>query len=377
MNFIIPSWHGKPLILTITLFSAVALWAQGGGPGGPGTSAMKTTVPVGTVAEQDDVETNSYTGIVLSPQSVRIVARVYGELLEIGFKDGDRIQKGQMLYRLDDIKYQAAVKNIQAQIGQCKAKVEYAQKNFDRNNSLYANKAVSLDTLENTESTLNAQQASLAASEADLISAEEDLKNCIIKAPIDGVVATTNYTIGNYLTPSSGTLVNIFQVDPVRVRFSISTRDFLNLFGSLEKLKSEGRITVILSNGVSYPAEGKVELMNMEANRNTDTVQIYALFDNPTRQLLPNSTVTVTLAKKTSKKLPAIPSSSVMHDSKGAYVWLLEKGDKVKKRYVSLGNTDGATQMILSGLNAGDEIVTDGTHKVMDGTEIVPDRKGR
>jgi RND family efflux transporter MFP subunit len=132
-----------------------------------------------------------------------------------------------------------------------------------------------------------------------------------------------------------------------------------------------------LANGEAYPAEGKIELMSMEANRNTDTVQIYALFDNPDFKLLPNSTVKVTLAKKTSKKLPAIPSAAVMYDSQGAYVWLVENGDVVKKQHVLLGNTDGASQMILSGLTAGAEIVTDGTHKVMDGIKIVPDRQGR
>lgn len=368
--------RGLMLAAAAVSFTSTVLFAQGpGGPGGPGGAPVKITVPVGRVAEKEDVETNSYTGIVLSPQTVKVVTRITGELLEIGFKDGDRIRKGQLLYRFDDIKYRAAVKNAEAQIAQCKAKVDYAQKSFDRNNSLYDSKAVSLDTVENTQSSLNAQQASLAAAEAELVSAQEDLKYCSIHAPIDGVVATTNYTVGNYLTPNSGTLVTLFQVDPVRVRFAVSTRDYLNLFGSFEQLKKEGRVTVILSNGAVYPHEGTIELLNMEANRNTDTVQVYALFGNPDRHLLPNSTVSVNLAKRSSRKLPSVPSSAIMHDSQGAYVWVLEKGDKVKKRSVELGNTDGMTQMILGGLKNGEEIVTDGTHKVMDGSEIEPDRK--
>ena len=373
MKIALMPWRGNVLAFTL-LFISLSLLGQGI-PGGPG--AMEIIVPVGIVEEKEDLEVNNYSGVVLSPQSVKIVSRVSGELLEVGFKDGDQITKGQVLYRLDDTKYQAVVKKIQAMLAQSQARAEYAQKNYERTNTLYVKEITTLDDLENTQSTLKAMLAAVAENEAELITAEEDLKDCIIRAPIDGMVTTTNYTIGNYLTPSSGPLVNLFQISPVRVRFFISTRDYLDLFGSKECLQTESRVTLTLANGEAYPAEGKIELMSMEANRNTDTVQIYALFDNPDFKLLPNSTVKVTLAKKTSKKLPAIPSAAVMYDSQGAYVWLVENGDVVKKQHVLLGNTDGASQMILSGLTAGAEIVTDGTHKVMDGIKIVPDRQGR
>lgn len=369
-------WHGKVLAFTLLIISLTLSGQEiPGGPGGPG--AMEIIVPVGIVEEKEDMEVNNYSGVVLSPQSVRIVSRVSGELLEVGFKDGDQIKQGQLLYRLDDTKYQATVKKIRAMLAQGQARAEYAQKNYERTNALYAKEITTLDALESTQSTLKAMLAAVAETEADLISAEEDLKDCIIRAPIDGMVTTTNYTVGNYLTPSSGPLVNLFQISPVRVRFFISTRDYLDLFGSPESLRTDSRITLVLANGEVYPAEGEIELMSMEANRNTDTVQIYALFDNPEYKLLPNSTVKVTLAKKNSKKLPAIPSSAVMFDTQGAYVWLVENGDMVRKQHVVLGNTDGETQMILSGLSAGAEIVTDGTHKVMNGVMIVPDRQGR
>jgi len=344
---------------------------------GAGGKVMKITVPVEVVEERNDVESNSYTGIVLPLQMVKIVARVSGELLEVGFKDGSSVKKGQMLYQLDNVKYLAAVKKSEAQVEYCKATVNYAQKSFDRDNKLFAKAMISLDDWENSQSTLHTNQASMSSAEADLISVREDLRNCSISAPIDGIVATTNYTVGNYLTPSSGTLVTILQINPVRVRFAISNRDFLSLFGSFDNLQEKGRITVVLADGSLYPREGRIELMNMEANRNTDTVQIFALFDNPEHQLIVNSTVAVNLTRKNAKKLPAVPPSAILHDSRGAYVWLLDDKSMVEKQYVTLGNTDGSTQMILSGLKVGDSIVTDGTHKVMDGREVEPDRKER
>ena len=177
--------------------------------------------------------------------------------------------------------------------------------------------------------------------------------------------------------PSSGTLITLFQVDPVRVRFSISTRDFLSRFGTLHNLKENARISVTLPDGTSFPTAGKVELMNYEANQNTDTVQIYALFDNPDAKLIPNSTVTVNLTRKNGKKSPAVPLSAVLHDAAGAYVWLLGEGNQAKKQRIVLGNADGGSQIILAGLKAGDRIVTDGTHKVIEGMEIEPDKRER
>lgn len=343
--------------------------------GGSRKTVMRISVPVKTVTEQENIEKGSYTGVVLSPQVVRIVPRVSGELLEIGFKDGDRIRKGQMLYRLDDVKYRAAVKNAEAQVAQYKAKASYSQKNYDRNNVLYKRQAVSKDTWENAKSTLDSDLASQKAAEAELMSAQQDLKDCTITAPIDGIVAATNYTVGNYLTSSSGTLITLFQIDPIRVRFSISTRDFLSMFSTLHKLKNEAHISVILSDGTTFPASGKVELMNYEANQNTDTVQIYAIFDNPDAKLIPNSTVTVNLMKKSGQKLPAVPLSAVMHDANGAYVWLVGKDGKARKQRIVLGNADESSQLILSGLKAGDAIVADGTHKVIEGMEIKPDKR--
>ncbi len=346
--------------------------APSGAPQGSGMN-LTVSVPVESVREKEDIERSNYTGLVQSPQIVRIVPRVSGELLEIGFKDGDRIRKDQMLYRLDDIKYQAAVKNAEAQVAQCKAKVSYAEKNYLRNKTLYERQAVSRDTLENAESTLYSERASQKAAEAELMSAQQDLSDCTISAPIDGLVAATNYTVGNYLTPSSGTLITLFQIHPIRVRFSISTRDFLTNFGTLKNLKEEAEISVLLSNGTKYPLNGKVELMNYEANQNTDTVQIYALFENPEGKLIPNSTVTVIMTKKNGLKRSCVPMTAVQHDAEGAYVWVLGEGKRAEKRRIVLGRASEEDQIVLSGLTPGDLIVTDGTHKVIEGITILPD----
>ena len=203
----------KHLIMTSILCAAAIACGQGKGAPAPVVSVSK-------VVEVDEVESRNYTGIILSPSVVQIVSRVSGEIMKVGFQDGDVVKKGQVLYRLDPVRYEAAVKGVEAKIAECKAKLQYAQANYDRGIALYEKKAESKDTMENRRSALDACKAALLAAEAELITAKDDLKNTTIVAPIDGLAGVTSYTVGNYLTPSSGVLVTIVKVQPIRVRFS-------------------------------------------------------------------------------------------------------------------------------------------------------------
>lgn len=333
---------------------------------------LKAVVGVAKVIRTEDMESRHYTGQIVSKSVVQIVPRVSGEILEIGFQDGSVVKKGQMLYKLDSVEYEAAVKGAQARIAECKAKLEYAQSCYDRNTSLYAKQAASRDTLENTKSTLQVLKAQLLSAEADLIRAQEDLKYTCITAPIDGLAGVTGYTVGNYLTPASGALCTIIQVQPVRVRFSISTGDYLEMFGSVQELRKSGVVRLRLSDRKPYPVSGTVELLNNEANQKTDAIQVYAAFPNDDLKLLVGSTVGVTLSKKTGRMLPAAPPSAVMHDAAGSYVYVVDAHNRVAKRYFTPGNSTPELQMALSGLQEGETVVVEGTHKTMPGDEVQP-----
>ena len=334
-------------------------------------------VAVDKVVEMNDMERRNYTGLIVSKSVVNITARVSGEIQKVGFKDGSIVKKGQVLYKLDPVQYEAAVKGAEAKVAECKARFEYAKNSYGRNSSLYDKKAASRDTMENTKSALETSRAAVMAAEAELIAARDNLKYTTITAPIGGHVGVTNYTLGNYLTPSSGTLVTIIQIQPVRVRFSISSADYLSMFGSVENLKKTASIRLQLSDGKDYPTEGKVELINNEANKMTDAIQVYATFPNQDFKLLVGSTVRVTLTKKQGKKVPAIAPSAVMYDSRGAFVYVLAKDNKVEKRYVVPGNSTPDWQLINSGLKKGETVIVQGTHKTMPGATVEPRYAGK
>ena len=364
----------KKKVIAGVLLAGIAglmLTAQNKGKAAPKMPPMPVAVvAVSPAVEMNDLESRHYTGLIVSKAVVQITPRVSGEILKVGFEDGSIVKKDQLLYQLDSVQYEAAVKAAEAKVAECRARFEYAANSFKRNSSLYDKKAASRDTMENTKSALETTRAALMAAEAELISAKDNLSDTQITAPIDGVVGVTNFTQGNYVTSSSGTLVTIIQIQPVRVRFSISTADYLSLFGSFENLKKTASVRLQLSDGQNYATEGTIELLNNEANKMTDAILVYATFPNQDHKLLVGSTVRVTLTKKQGRKLPAVHPSAVMHENKGSFVYVVGKENKVEKRFVIPGNSTADWQLINSGLKVGETVIVEGTHKTMPGATV-------
>ena len=179
--------------------------------------------------------------------------------------------------------------------------------------------------------------------------------------------------MGNYVTPSSGTLVTLIQTAPIRVRFSMSNGEFLELFGARNRfIRARGHVTLTLADGSEYAEKGEVEYVENAADEMTDTIQVYALFPNAERVLKPGGTVVVTLSSTEPVHCAAVPPNAVVMDMKGAFVWLLGPGDIAEKRYVHRGPIVQGMQTIASGIRPGERVVADGVHKVVKGAKIVP-----
>lgn len=327
-------------------------------------------VAAGTVVEAENVLARRYPGRVVSPAKIAVTSRVSGDLLEVAFNEGDFVRKGQLLYRLDDIRYVAAVKSAEAKIAEYRARVAYSRANFERTQQLFEKDVSTQDELDSVLSEYEAYQASLSAAEADLIVAQDDLKNTRILAPADGRIGVNAVPAGSYVTPSSGTLATVVQTDPVRVRFTLSNRDFLSLFGDEKNLREQGKIQLLLADGSEYASEGELDFVDNTANEQTDSVQIYARFSNADGKLIPGSTVSVILGKRSGERLPAVVPSAVMYDNESAYVYVLGDDNTVERRDVSLGQATNALQFIVGGLKKGERIITDGTHKAVPGRRV-------
>ena len=330
------------------------------------------TLPVVQVRAVRTEHSRKYPGRVVPIERVDIIPEVSGDILEVGFENGQNVKTGDVLYRIDPVKYEAAVKNAEAKVAETKANLAYARLSAQRHEALIKTRAVSQDDLDRALAMKESSMAAFAAAEADLMSARDDLKHCRILSPISGKVGTTSLTMGNYVQKGSRALVSIIRTSPIRVRFSLSNMDYHKVFASdSERIVSEGRVEVRLVASGDVCATGRVEYVENAANPLTDTVDVYAVVENAKGVLKSGQTVVATLSASRGVVRAAVPPNAVAQDMQGAYVWAVgDDGRARKSRVVRVGLQDDVL-LLSSGVKPGERIVADGVHKVREGEEVV------
>lgn len=411
------------LFSVLVLNSSLVAYAQRGG------AALSRSTVVASVAEEAvPVTQKKYIGNVEAIEQVDSVARVSGTLtVAPDFEEGSTVKKGQLLFEIDPIPYQAKVDSAKALIAQTEARIAYAESNYKRLNNLYEKNAGSQDDKESAFANLQSLKAELASAQASLVLAQEDLKYTKIYSELTGRAGRRAYSTGAYVSPSSDPLLTVAQMDPIYVRFTMSERDFLSLFGNSAKLKESSSLKLTLPNDEVYPHSGEISFIDNSVKSTTDTIKIWAKFSNPDETLNPGGVVTVNLTKVGAKTAASVLPSAVMFDGKTNYVYTLvdslsdedlykeiaadtrftkaieavESGEKskeeflteFKQRYVSvdpktgaktcdfedgkvnesylmvlrrdveLGPSNGDKETILSGIMPGDMVVMDGVNK--------------
>lgn len=359
---------GSPVLLAFLAFAPM-VFAQA--PAGGERSAV---VGVAVAEEQDYVTERRYIGRIVAEESVSLFAEVSGRIDEVCFKEGDMVAKDAVLFRIGSTSYRAAVAAAKAQIAQAKASLANAEKNFNRTKTLFEKKVASDEDLDNATAAYESAQAALAAGEAALMKAQHDLDCATVITPIAGKVGATAFTAGNFVTLSSGPLATVVSVDPVRLKFAISNRDIIELFGGLDKLKENVVVELELADGKRLDVEGKILFTDNMANASTDSLAVYAQFPNADGRLIPGSAVTAYARSKEKITMVSIPLTAVIRNVKGSTVYVVEKDDKgvprAQPRPVETGATSENLIFVKSGLKPGDTVISKGTHKVYPGIKV-------
>jgi len=331
----------------------------------------RVTAYVAEVEERAEQLVRTYPGRVVPVALANVRAQVAGEILEVCFSNGTAVEAGQPLYRIDAVKYEAAVRNAEAKVAERRANLLYAEQTHARHENLLATKAVSQDAVDSALAQRDVARATLAAAEADLASARDDLKHCIVRAPIGGTAGTTALTEGNYVTVASEPLVAILTCSPIRVRFSMSNRDFLAMFGgSADALRADGAVSLTLADGQILDERGEVEYIDNLTDERTDTVRVHVRFANGSGLLKPGDGVAVSLSSRRGVMRVAVPQTAVLQDARGAYVWALDAESRAERRAVLRGVTVGEWMTIEKGLSKGERVVSDGAHRVRRGMTV-------
>lgn len=323
-------------------------------------------VVVTPVIFEDTASSFSYIGQAVADEEVDFIARVEGFLEKRNFDEGYFVKKGDTLFLIEQAYYKAKVDAAKAQLEQENALLKDAIIEYNRQKSLYEKSAVSKRDYEKAETNKASLEASKLAAEANLELDKINLSYTEIKAPFDGRMGKSFYSVGNLVNPSSGKLGTIVKTGDIKVEFYISEALISEYLDDKVKGNIEHPLipSLILPNGKRYEHNGKIDFIDNKINSSTGTILVRNKFPNPDNLLIPGMYVKIILTDKEHKKSLMIPASAIQEDQSGKFVMVVDKQNKVQIQKVKTGDQFGINIVIEKGLSEGQLVITEGMQKV-------------
>lgn len=335
----------------------------GCGQSGPPPAPPPPEVAVVSVQPKPVPESFEFTGEVQPFRRVEVRARIDGVIESRPFTEGALVKPGQILYRLDQVRPEAAYRNALA-------RYQNAKRTRDRLQPLLSQNAVAQQDVDNA-------QAELESAEAELAEVRKDLDDAVVRAQIEGRVGRTLLEVGARVTGPSDLLTTIDVLDPVYVSFRPSAQQLLvwrqNPHSTqLIRPGSTLAVQVTLPDGSVLPRTGRLDFVAPSLDAATGTQEFRARFENRDRLLVPGQFVRVQLVGFTRDSALAIPQRAVQQALGRQFVYLVGKGDTVVSRDVQPGPWSGSLWIIDKGLAPGDRVVVDGVQKAAPGRPVHP-----
>lgn len=303
------------------------------------------------------------TGRVEAKYSVDIIARVPGFLFKKYFQEGDFVKKGQMLFKIDPREYQLEVNNSRASVKQFDALLTNAQQELDRANALIKEDLISRSDVDQSLAVRNQNRALLDAAKQQYELAKVNLGYTDIKSPIDGRIGKVNITEGNYVTATSGSLVNIASLNPIYVTFSLKENDFIKLIKASNQFK-DVQVYVELDDGKWYDKVGKINFVDNKIDKDSGSVSMRAEFDNSRLWLMPGAYMKVKLVAPQEVEYITVPQACTKGDAmSGYYVWAVVDGKAVRKN-IKVSDDINTNWIVEDGIGLDDTIVVSGIQNI-------------
>jgi len=323
-----------------------------------------------------------------------IRARVRGYLSKQEYKEGGLVKANQRLFSIERTEYEAAVGSAEAALARAKAAAQRDRASYERAKALFKTGAASQQDIDIAQAAAGDSEAQIEGARAQLAQAQLNLSYTQVRSPIDGVAGLTQVRVGNLVGQDGPTLLTtVSQIDPMRVTFPISERDYLatqarfkalekrdlswakTQFAKLEKGESaendDPGVELLLSDGTVYSYRGIVVTSGREFDSGTGTIQLQALFPNPNGLLRPGQYGRVRLRSvDAGHNALAVPEKALLMVQGSYSVGLLTPDDKVQLRRVKTGPSVEGLRVIEDGVSEGDRVVVEGVQKISDGAQV-------
>jgi membrane fusion protein (multidrug efflux system) len=300
-------------------------------------------------------------------------ARVEGFLDKVLFREGQDVKAGDLLYQIEKVQFQAALDQAKANVVVAEATLTNAKLEYERSLELSKRNFSPQSDVDQKKAAMDTAAGRVLQLKAALTQAQVNLDYTDIRAPIDGRIGRTAYTVGNLVNPASGVLATIVSQDPIYVLFPVSVRDLDTIRearhkedGGLAKID----IRIRLPNGKEYAHPGVWNLTDPQVDPQTDTLIMRATIPNPDRTLTDGQFVTAIIRERQEAPRLVVPQAALQVDQSGYYVLVVNDQHKVEQRRVQTGPQLGTDVVVTSGVKEGEKVIVDGIQKVRPGQVV-------
>jgi multidrug efflux system membrane fusion protein len=334
----------------------------------PKASPQVVTVAAATTGSMPVVL--SELGTVTPIATVTVLPQLSGYLTEVGYHEGQEVKKGQFLAQIDPRQYEISKQQAQAQLAKDQASLAQAHSDLTRYTDLNQRKSIAEQTFVDQEFLVKQDEAAVKSDLANIAQFDLDLAYCHITAPVAGRVGLRLVDPGNYVTASSSPgIVVITTVKPTTVQFTIPQDSLASVMQRLNTGASLP-VTAYSSDNSKQIATGTLYAVSNQMATATGTVTLRATFANDDEALFPSEFVNIKLLVDTMQNAVLVPTPAVQTGAPGDYVYLVNANNTVSVHKITIGPSDGRNTVVLSGLAAGNTVVTDGMDRLNDGAAI-------
>ena len=354
---------------------AVAAAAIAAGCGGKqptqaaGPAMPAPLVSVATAAAADVPVYLDEIGKNFAFESVIITPQVGGRITQREFQDGADLKKGQLLFVIDPRPFQAALDSAQAQLAQAKAALQLAQTQLKMYDTLNDTRAVSQLDYETKKNAVEVDKAQIQAAEAAVENAKLNLDYCSIHSPIDGRAGARLVDVGNVVQANSTQLLSVQRLDPIYADFTITEQDLSRVRQDMGRGNTRALIR-LPSETDAQARPGALTFLDNSVQTGSGTVFLRATIPNSDHHFWPGQFVNVRLVLTTIKGAVVIPNQATQISQQGPYVMVLKSDDTADMRKVELGQRQGENVVVVSGVNAGERVITAGQSNVLPGSKV-------
>ena len=328
-------------------------------------------VGAATIGQGDIRVVVNALGTVTPVATVTVQTQINGQLLQVGFTEGQLVKKGDFLAQIDPRPYELLQAQFEGQLAHDQGLLAQAQVDLVRYQKLTEQNSIARQQYEDQIYIVQQYQGTVKLDQAQIDQQKLNVLYCRIVSPVTGRVGLRLIDPGNYVQTSNNTgIAVVTQMQPITVIFPIPEDDLPQIVPQLNA-GTTLQVAAYDRANVNLLATGRVIALDSQIDTTTGTVKVRAQFENPDYALFPNQFVNAQLLVRTLHDVATVPTAAIQRGAPGTYVYLINTDNTVSVRPISLGPTDGPTSAVNSGLSLGDRVVVDGGDRLRDGMRVI------